>query len=261
MNLLNRTIAEKELTFERVCKRFGGIQVLMDVSFTAPEQMVTALIGPNGAGKTTLINLICGIHSLDSGEICLYGDKLGRLTPVQALHKGIARTFQEARVFPFLSVMDNIMIGLQDQKGENTFHALFKTSTMRRDDGEKRQKAFDILKRVGLERFADQPAGELAFGHKKLVGLARAIATDSNLFLLDEPTAGMEPNMIPRVLELIRQLVAKPRKMVLFVEHNMDVVREIADQIVVLMGKVLTKGSVNEVLHDSRVMRDYLGII
>lgn len=261
MNLSNETNKEQGLTFDGICKAFGGIQVLSDISFTAPEQKVIGLIGPNGAGKTTLINLTCGIFPLDGGDVRLNGESLCGLPPNRILKKGIARTFQEARMFPFLSVLDNVMVGLQGQEGENILHALFRTSAMRQDNKEQRQKALHILERLDLNTIADKPAGELAFGHKKLVDLARAIATEANVFLLDEPTAGVEPNMIPRVLELIRDLSTGKNKIVLIIEHNMDVIREVADWAVVLMVKIIAKGPVTSVLQDDRVIRDYLGRI
>ncbi len=261
MNLQNNTNnkEEKGLVFDRVNKRFGGIQVLTDVSFVAPEQKVTALIGPNGAGKTTLINLVCGLFAVDRGDISLNGERLCGLRPSDVLKRGVVRTFQEARIFPFLSVLENVMVGLQNQKGEKVLHALFHTLTMCRDNRVQREEAFHILERLGLEQLADEMAGELAFGHKKLVGLARAIATDASVFLLDEPMAGVEPNMIPRALEFLRDLVAKQNNIILIIEHNIDVIREISDQIVVLIEKVVAKGAVDSVLQEDRVIRDYLG--
>lgn len=261
MNLSNKTNKERGLVFEKICKRFGGIQVLLDVSFEASEKMITALIGPNGAGKSTLINLVCGVFPLDSGDIFLNGERLNGLSPCQLLSKGVVRTFQDVRVFPFLSVLDNIMVGLQDQKGENLFHALFRTSAMRRDNKEKQQKAFHILEQLDLEQFAEQPAGEIAFGHKKLVGLARVMASDAKVFLLDEPMAGVEPNMIPKILKILRDLVENRNKIILIIEHNIDVIREIADQLAVLMTKIIAQGSVSTVLQHERVVRDYLGRI
>jgi len=259
MNLSNEIHKGKGLVFDGVGKRFGGIQVLSSISFTASEQKVLALIGPNGAGKTTLINVVCGLIRVDTGDFYLNGESLRGLSPSQVLKKGIVRTFQETRVFPFLSVLDNVMVGMQAQKGENILHALFHTPAMRRDNDEKREKAFHILERLGLERLADETAREIAFGHKKLLELARAVATDANIFLLDEPTAGVEPNMIPKALELIRDLSAKPNNMILIIEHNMDVIREIADEVIVLMVEVIAKGTVATVLRDHRVIRDYLG--
>ncbi len=261
MNLSSKTNKERGLVFEKVCKRFGGIQVLSDVSFVAPEGMITALIGPNGAGKSTLINLICGVFPLDRGGIFLNGERLNGLSPCRLLSKGIVRTFQDVKVFPFLSVLDNVMVGLQNQKGENIFHALFRTSAMRRDNQEQQQKAFHILEQLDLERFAEQPAGEIAFGHKKLIGLARAMASDANVFLLDEPVAGVEPNMIPKILKILRDLVENRNNIILIIEHNVDVVREISDQLAVLMTQIIAQGPVSTVLQHERVVRDYLGRI
>ncbi len=232
---------------------------MSNISFTAPEQKVLALIGPNGAGKTTLINIVCGLIPVESGDWYLNGQSLRGLSPYRVLKRGIVRTFQEARVFPFLSVLDNIIVGMQAQKGENILHALFHTPAMRRDNREKRDKALHILERLDLARLANQTAREIAFGHKKLLDLARAVATDATIFLLDEPTAGVEPNMLPKALGLIRDLSARPNHIMLIIEHNMDVVREIADEVIVLMGEVIARGTVATVLQDHRVIRDYLG--
>lgn len=261
MSSSNEIVPDHGLVFEKAWKRFGGIQVLTDVSFTAPRNKVIGLIGPNGAGKTTLINLVCGVLKLDSGDIRLDGQSLCALSPCQVLRKGVVRTFQEARLFPFLTVLENVMVGLQNQKGETIFHGMLRTSAMRRDDRKQRERARYILEKLDLAYIANEPAGELAFGHKKLVGLARAIATGANVFLLDEPTAGVEPNMIKTVLEVIRDLSRKQNSVILIVEHNMDVIRDITDQIVVLMTRVIAKGPMAMVFQDDRVIRDYLGRI
>lgn len=246
------------LAFRALEKHFGGVRVFRDVTFDAPAAQITALIGPNGAGKTTLINIACGVLRADAGEIVKGGRSLGTIVPAQATARGLARTFQDVRVFPTLTVLENVMVAFPDQPGDRPWALAgrrWKTA-----EREVRARAEELLEQLGLGAEAARRAEDLPFGSQKLLGLARATATGADTLLLDETTTGLEISRVPIVLDFLRRLKAEART-VLLVEHNMDVVTDVADQVVVLHGTVIAAGTPQAVLHDQNVIRDYLGRI
>jgi ABC-type branched-subunit amino acid transport system ATPase component len=237
-------------------KHFGGVRVFSDVSFQAPRGGITALVGPNGAGKSTLINLVCGVLSPDAGSIVKDGQSLLGLRPQAVAGRGVARTFQDVRVFPTLSVLENVLVALPDQAGESVFK-LFRPG-WRSAERRNREVAMEVLARVGLADVAHRPAESIPFGSQKLLGLARAVATGADTLLLDESTTGLEVSRIPLAMQAFRDL-REAGKTLLLIEHNMDVVADIADQVVVLHGTVIAVGTAQHVLRDERVIREYLG--
>lgn len=239
-----------------LAKRFGGVQVFSDVSFQAPAGRITALVGPNGAGKSTFINLVCGVFPSDSGEIRKGGAPLKGLRPHQLAGRGIARTFQDVRVFPTMTVLENVMVAMPRQPGDNPWRVLGRGwgGAERRNH----EHAMALLGRVGLTDVADRPAEDVPFGSQKLLGVARAVATGADTLLLDESTTGLELSRIPLASGLFREL-RDEGKTLLVIEHNMDVVADVADHVVVLHGTVIASGSADEVLRDQRVIREYLG--
>jgi ABC-type branched-subunit amino acid transport system ATPase component len=241
--------------------RFGGIQVFANVTMNIPPAQVTACIGPNGAGKTTLINIVCGVLRAHSGRVFLRGKPLERMRPYQTVRHGIARTFQDLRIFPYLTTLENVLIAIPNQRGEKLRHLFRPGNGLRTEQGRHCEQAGALLDEMALTDVADRPAGELPFGRQKLLSLVRAIATGARFLLLDEPAAGLEVEMIPRVTALISRL-AREGRAVLLVEHNVDVVREVANQVVVLQGGgIIVSGTCDQVLRDERVITEYLGQI
>jgi ABC-type branched-subunit amino acid transport system ATPase component len=247
-----------KLEYRALSKHFDGLVVFDDVSFGVPAGTITALIGPNGAGKSTLINMTCGVFPPDGGAMFKDGRELRGLTAPRALSMSLARTYQNVRVFPALSVLDNVLVAFPDQPGDNPWR-LFAPATQTTDT-RNREVALQLLERVGLAADAERPAGELPFGSQKLLALVRATATSADTLLLDETTTGLEISRVPLVLEFLRALRAEGRT-ILLVEHNMEVVTEVADSVVVLHGSVIAQGTPAQVLRDEAVIRDYLGRI
>jgi ABC-type branched-subunit amino acid transport system ATPase component len=246
----------ERLEVENASKRFGGLRVFDDVTFHAPTGQITALIGPNGAGKSTLINMVCGVLRPDRGEIRKDGRPLDNVRPSDALGLGLARTFQEVRVFATLTALENVLVALPHQLGDRLGGLL--GWRWRSAERAALSTALELLEQVGLDRVASQPAAALSFGSQKLLGLARAAATGADTLLLDEPTSGLELQRVPIVTGLLRGLRQEGRT-VLLVEHNVDVVAELADQVVVLQGTVIASGAPDRVLRDRRVIDEYLG--
>ena len=237
---------------------FGGVFVFEDVSIECPPGKVTACIGPNGAGKTTIINIVCGVFPPRTGDIYVDGARLTGVRPFDTVRHGLCRSFQDVRIFPFLTALDNVLVAMPNQRGE-TVSGLFLPGA-RAQERANREKAHQLLQAVALDSAAERPAGELPFGQQKLLSLLRAVATDARVLLLDEPAAGVEIDLIPRVIDLIRGLVKAEGRATFLVEHNIDLVREVADQVCVLQGgRIIAAGDVQRVLDDETVIREYLG--
>jgi branched-chain amino acid transport system permease protein len=246
----------KRLEVENAAKRFGGLLVFDDVTFHAPAGQITALIGPNGAGKTTLINMICGALRPDRGGMRKDGRVLDGLRPSDALRLGLVRTFQEVRAFSTLTALENVLVALPRQPGDRLLGLL--GWRWRSAERAARAAALELLAQLGLDRDAAQPAASLPFGSQKLLGLARAAATGADTLLLDEPTSGLELQRVPIVTGFLRSLRQEGRT-ILLIEHNVDVVAELADHVVVLQGTVIASGAPDRVLRDRRVIDEYLG--
>jgi branched-chain amino acid transport system ATP-binding protein len=247
------------LQISGVSKRFGGLPALWEVSFGAAAGQVTALIGPNGAGKTTLLNCLSGVLPPDQGAIWFNGKNLAGLPAHQVARLGIARTFQNLRLFPSLNVLDNVLTGLTVQAQGSMFQALLRLPGLRHQERRLRLSALEALDIFGLTDKADLPAGVLPYGDKKRVELARAFVSQPVLTLLDEPVAGLNPEETAEIAGLLR-LLRQQGKTILLVEHDMELVMGVADQVVVLDGgKLIASGPPEEVRVNPLVLEAYLG--
>jgi ABC-type branched-subunit amino acid transport system ATPase component len=247
-----------KLEYRDLYKHFDGLQVFQNVTFAVPAGQITALIGPNGAGKSTLINMTCGVFPQDGGSIFKDGREVRGLAASSALELSLARTFQNVRVFQTLSVLENVMVAFPNQPGDTPWR-LFGRSWKAAEE-RNRLLALEFLERVGLTRDAGRRASEIPFGSQKLLALVRATATGADTLLLDETTTGLEVSRVPLVAAFLRALRNDGRT-ILLVEHNMEVVSELADSVVVLHGTVIAQGTPQQVLRDEAVIRDYLGRI
>ncbi|TAN31244.1 MAG: ATP-binding cassette domain-containing protein, partial [Castellaniella sp.] len=227
---------------------------------SAEAHAVTALIGPNGAGKTTLFNLITGQIVPGTGLVRFNGVEITRFTPQARVHLGVGRTFQDVRLFHNMSVAENIILGMQRLRGEGLAEALFLPWAVRGELRRAYRRATELLERVGLVRFADELAGNLSYGQQKLVAIARLLAAEPEILLLDEPTSGVDPRMLSELVAFLEKLRDSGRT-VLLIEHNLDIVRLVATQCAFMeSGRVLRVGSTEDILSDSELVNKYLGL-
>ncbi len=248
------------LSVEHVSKRFGGLQAVNDCSFELHADTVTGLIGPNGAGKSTVCNMIAGERAPDSGRILFEGQPIQGLRPFEVARRGVARTFQIARPLERCTVMENLLIGPNPQRGERLMASLFPSRSVAAEQTELRSHARDVLSIFDLTAVKNEPAGNLSGGQKRLLELARAVMAQPRLLLLDEPTAGINPALIGRLLEHIRAL-REFGIAVLIVEHNLGVIERLSDDVVVMStGKVLARGTLGELTKLPEVVEAYLGV-
>jgi branched-chain amino acid transport system ATP-binding protein len=247
------------LDVQGVTVSFGGLTALQDVSLTAAPRQVTGIIGPNGAGKTTLLNVLCGFVKPDSGTIHFGGRELTGLRPHRLARLGIARTLQGVGLFGGLSVVENVMVGASSQARAGFWTALFGLPWSDRDERMLRDRALQALDRVGAADLADSKPDTLAYGLRKRVALARALAARPRVLLLDEPASGLSEAELPEVGDLIEKLAADTS--VVVIEHRMDLMMSVCKTITVLdFGKVIAVGTPAQVQADPAVTAAYLGL-
>lgn len=239
------------LEIKQLVKSFGGVNALDHLSLFIPENQVVGIVGPNGSGKTTLINVLSGFLRPDHGEVFFRTEKRGKILPWNNHLYGITRTFQQIRLFGEISVLDNILVVLSSR---NQFRAIFDFRQHLYID-----KALNILKHVGLFEKRFNHANDLSYGQKKLLEIARVLAMDAEIVLLDEPFAGLFPEMVKKIESIIMEL-KKGGKTIVLIEHNMSIIRSLCDHLIVMdAGRVLKIGRVEEVLSDKNVLEAYLG--
>lgn len=239
---------------------FGGLRAVDDFNITIEKGQLYGLIGPNGAGKTTVFNLLTGVYKPDEGFIHLDGKDITALKTIDINKEGIARTFQNIRLFKELSVLDNVKVGLHNQFHYNTMEGILRLPNYKKVERQMDERAMELLKVFDLDKEANYLAANLPYGKQRKLEIARALATDPKLLLLDEPAAGMNPNETKELMETIGFVRDHFNMTILLIEHDMKLVSGICEQLTVLnFGHVLTSGNTSEVLNNPEVISAYLG--
>lgn len=248
------------LQLKGVNKAFGGVQAVKDMSFVIEKGELSGLIGPNGAGKTTIFNLVTGVYDVTGGEIEFKGKNINRLKTFQVISLGVARTFQNLRLFAASSVLDNVMTAAQQHYSYSFFEAVSHMGRWKKMEKAARDESMELLDRVGLADRADQAAGTLPYGLQRRLEIARAISLRPELLLLDEPAAGMNAEEVEQLNELIRLIHSDFKLTILLIEHHMDMVMAICPHIICMnFGAKIAEGSPDEIQNHPEVLKAYLG--
>ena len=246
------------LNMRNLSKHFDGVTALGDFSCTLGQGEILGVIGPNGAGKTTLFNVLTGFITPDRGQILLQDKNLTRLSPHKRARLGIARTFQNLRLIQRLTVLQNVLLFFDDQPGERLSNIFFRWDRCKEQEARNREKALSLLEGVGLRQKADDPAEALSYGQQKLLSIVCCLAADAQVLLLDEPVAGIAPEMIERILGVIQDLPTQG-KSVMLIEHNLDAVMQVCDRVVFMdAGAKISEGTPKQVRDDPRVIEAYI---
>lgn len=249
------------LRFDAVTRHFGGLTALDAVSFDVAAGEIVGLIGPNGSGKTTLANIATGLLAPTSGAVYMNESKISGTAPWQIARAGVARTFQMLRLFPTMTVADNIALAMQSGLKTGYGASILHTAAAGREDAEVRNKAIQMLSLFDLDKLIDQPVTALSIGQQRMVEIARGLASGPRALILDEPAAGLSPPMVDRLIEVIHRVRKEHRVTVLLVEHVMRVVQAVCDRVVVLdYGEKIAEAAPAVVIEDPRVVEAYLGV-
>ena len=247
------------LEVKGITKTFGGLVAVENVEFNVNEGEIVSIIGPNGAGKTTIFNMLTGVYHVNGGKILFDGKEIQNKQPRDIVKAGIARTFQNIRLFPTMRVIENVLVGEHTNIGYNFLDLLFKTKKYRAEEKAAHQSAIDLLVSLDLGDEIDNYAKNLPYGMQRKLEIARAIATKARLIILDEPAAGMNPQESEELKEFIRKLRDKGQT-ILLIEHDMSVVMDISDRIYVIdHGRKIAEGLPKEIAVNKRVITAYLG--